>query len=359
MNRQVYMTALLSLTLSACSSVSNKRAAGSFEYADREEAPKIVVPEGLHKPKQYKDYDIAKDVNHDGPVGKNVDVRAPSLVLPVAASSRIDPKSQEAFIWFDQVIEERNLTDFIVRAVHEQLESDGVGLRVIDEDKYVYESDWYRNEEEKGYWGFEKLVLVDSLRFRYTISPKPHGRSVSLAVEMVEYKHDKNSEQKIDIIDKHRAEMQMLNEVVAQVDYQYRLVQRENQLLRANQKLLSIGENEVGEPSYIIEMESDLVWQNLPLFFEDYGFTIADLNETKKIYYVDFTKPENNFWDTIWGDEVPVIDVADARYQFVLEAREDSTVLTIYNSDGEALPVATLERIFPVMEPGLSFRNIY
>ncbi len=359
MNRHISTLAVLGLTLSACSSVDNRRAAGDFEYADRVEAKAIVVPEHLKTPKQEKKYAISDKINVKGPIGVEVDVRAPSLALPVAASSRIEPNTETATIWFDKVLEDKDLKTFIVSAVEAQLASDNVDSTVVDSDKNILESGWYLNQKETGMWMFETLETVDKLRFRFQVSPKPHGRSASLSVELAGYENVAAPEVDIDVIDKQRAEMKMLNEVVAQVDYQYRLVQRENRLLKASQKLLSIGENSVGEPAYIVEMDLDSLWQNLPIFFEDYGFNIADLNETKKIYYVDFVKPDNSLWASSWGDETPVIDVADARYQFVLEAREEATVLTIYNADGDVISHETLERIFPVMEPGLSFRNVF
>lgn len=359
MNRHIGTLAVLGLALSACSSVDNKRAAGSFEYVDLQENKAIVVPEHLKKPTQHKEYQIQQGINDGSPIGDKVDVRAPSLVLPVAASSRVEPNETKATIWFDQVLEDKNLTDFIVNAVKEQLANDNV--EKTDIDALTFESGWYVTTAETGMWMMETIENVDQKRFRFTVAPKPHGRSVSLNVELIDFQDLKNPSAAMDPIDKQRAEMRMLNDVVAQVDYQYRLVQRENRLMKASQKIVSIGENSVGEPAYIVDMELESLWQNLPLFFEDYGFSVADLNETKRIYYVDFVKPDNSLWDSIWGDDVPVIDVADARYQFVLEnvADDTTTALTIYNSDGDVVTAETLERIFPVMEPGLSFRNVF
>ena len=61
----------------------------------------------------------------------------------------------------------------------------------------------------------------------------------------------------------------------------------------------------------------------------------------------------------MWGDDVPVIDVDEAKYQFVLADQEGKTSVTIYDVDGNVLPAETLERIFPVMEAGLSFRDAF
>ena len=120
--------------------------------------------------------------------------------------------------------------------------------------------------------------------------------------------------------------------------------------------------NKEAEPAYIVEMGLDDLWDNMPIFFEKHGFTINDLNETNKIYYVTFAKPEISIWDSIWGDERPVIEVSDAKYQFVLAPLDDKsekTSVSIYDVDGEPLALETLERVFPVVEAGLSFRNFY
>jgi outer membrane protein assembly factor BamC len=361
MNRRIFYFSLLSLAITGCGSINNKTAMGDFEYAKEQEAQRIVIPENLDKPKDAKDFFIASDINHQGPIGENVDVRAPSLVLPVASSSRIVPGTRSATIWFDQVLEDTDLNTIIHEALTEQLVTDDVALTSIDSEGKVLESAWYHTEEVAGYWPFESVELAESLRFRFMFETRPHGRSVALTVELIDYmKTDHNGASKtMDIIDKQRAEMAMLNEIVAQVDFKYRLKQRENRLLRANQKFVTIGENVEAEPAYIAEIDVEMLWSNLPLFFADYGFEITDLNESEKIYFVDFVKPDNSLWAVIWGDDVPVVDVEDAKYQFVLADLDGKTSVTIYDVDGNVLPIKTLERIFPVMEAGLSFRDAF
>jgi len=361
MNRRIFYFSLLSLAITGCGSVNNKTAIGDFDYAKKQEAQKIVVPDNLDNPKEAKDFFITNDINHEGPIGADVDVRAPSLVLPVASSSRVVPGTKTAKIWFDQVLEESDLNTFIHDALKEQLASDNVVLTAVGSDGNVLESDWYHSEELSGYWLFESVDNAESLRYRFIFETKPHGRSVAITVELIDYmRTDQTGASKtMNIIDKQRAEMAMLNEIVAQVDYKYRLQQRENRLMRANQKFVTIGENIEAEPAYIAEIDIEMLWSNMPLFFADYGFEITDLNESKKIYFVDFVKPDNSLWAVIWGDEIPVIDVDDAKYQFVLADLDGKTSITLYDGNGNVLPVETLERIFPVMETGLSFRDAF
>jgi outer membrane protein assembly factor BamC len=356
MSRKLFYFSLLSLSITACSGVNNKQAMGGFEYAKQPEAKSLAVPEGLEQPKKHNDFYVENDINHNGPIGGKVDIRAPSLVLPIAASSRVEQESADAKIWFDKVLEDKDLQLFIYEAVEKQLTVDGVNLNVVDAEQKVFESEWLHNTTDSG-WLFTDEKTSKSMRFQFSFESKPHGRSVALIVNLVEYKAADGSTS-MDVIDKHRAEMAMLNQIISQVDYQYRLQQRENRLMRANQQLVSIGENAEAEPAYIVEMELDPLWSNMPIFFEDYGFSITDLNESKKIYYVDFVKPDSGFWDRIWGDDVPVIDVKESSYQFVLAKIDEQTSVTIYDAEGNALSRDTLEKIMPVMDPGLSFRNV-
>jgi len=361
MNRKIFYFSLLSVAVASCGTVNNKRAVGDFDYAQQQEGKALKIPAGLDKPKNVDTFYVTEKINYQGPVGADVDVRAPSLVLPIAASTRAESNSAAATVWFDQVLDNEDLKSFIVQALKSQLVSDNVELQQVDEAGLVFETDWYHNETEAGTWPFKEIVKSESIRYRYLLESKSHGRSVSLTVELVDYlKTDKaGGSKRIDVIDQQRAEMNMLNEVIAQVDYLYRLKQQENRLMRANQTFVSLDENSVGEAAYIVEIEVDLLWSNLPLFFEDHGFTIKDLNESTKIYYVEYQQPKASFWDSIWGETLAIVDLPNGKYQFQLEAIADKSAVTIYDEQGVALSVETLEKIFNVMEAGLSFKDAF
>ena len=382
MNHRFLYLALFSLAVSACSSGDPKQAAGDFDYAKTPESKPLVIPSDLDKPAKQRKYSISNKINHQGPIGKKMDIRAPSLVLPVAAGSRVVEESGKSVVWFDKVLEEEDLLAFIELSVMNQLMTDNVGYTVVSQNNTadttvdkkdgasnrktttkVYESDWYNDDVESG-WLYSSIDSSTSMKFRYTLTTKPHGRSLSLEVELIKYmKTDQfGGSNEMNPIDQHRAEMAVVNELIAQVDYDYRKKQQENRFIRANEKLVTIGENAATEMAYIVELDLDNLWDNMPVFFERHGFTITDLNETNKIYYVEFTKPDNSMWTSIWGEDVPVIDVNDAHYQFVLaplDEKNERTSVTIYNAEGKPLPLETLERIFPVMEKGLSFRHVY
>lgn len=362
MNRpSLYISLLTAALIAGCSGINNKQAEGGFEYLGHPEGKSLKVPAELDEPDSYDNYKITKNINLEGPVGENMDVRSPALVLPVAASSRVDLKSKKTTIWFDKVFDHKDLPDFIHYALQQQLESDGVTLSSLDDSKLHYQSSWYLKENANDYWLFSSLKSLESMRFNFDYEIKPHRRSMALHVSLVDYMKtdDDGGYDKIAPIDQKRAEVNMLNEVINQVDYEYRLERQKQRLAKASQELVTIGENSGGEPAYIIEMDFDILWDSMPLFFSEYGFKIKDLDETKFIYHVNFSKPETSFWDAIWGNDVDTLDVKDAKYTFKLSRSGKHSAVTIYNEDDEALPRSTLERIFPVMQKGLSFRNLF
>ncbi|MGJ8694300.1 MAG: outer membrane protein assembly factor BamC [Thalassotalea sp.] len=363
MNRCLLSLSVLCLLASGCSVNTTNNALGSFEYTKKGEGKDLVIPKGLKTPKKNQKFKI-DPVTTQGPIGKALDIRSPSLVLPVAASSRLEQDSSKAMIWFDQVFDDVELYPFILKALEDQLKSDDVDLVTIDENEKRFQSTWYLKETESSDWFFTEISEIESVKFNYSFEVKPHGRSVAVEVEVAGFMRtdESGSTKEMGPIDKQRAEMNMLNSMIEQVDYNYRIHQHENRLLRSNQQLVNIDENKKAEPSFIVEMELEPLWANMPSFFEKHGFKVSDLNEPKKTYFVDFIKPENSIWAKLWDKEVPIIELEDGKYSFILREHGDDdlqTSVTIYQADGTALSAETLESISAVLSPGLSFKSIY
>jgi len=358
MNRKYLYLSLLSVSIAACSSVSNKQANGGFEYAKKDEVSAITIPDSLQKPVQKHDFSIPA-VEANGPIGEDMDIRAPSLVLPIAAATRVEGNDGDAKVWFDQVLDDKDLLDFIRSIIEQEAKEDNVELFSVNADKTVLDSSWYINQKESGVI-FKDIDETVKVRFRYSLASKTHGRSVSVQVDAIEYMKEDESGTTTEMnpIDKHRAEIAMLNLIIGEVDYKYRELKRENILMKAKQNLVSLGTNPNNEPAYVVDMEIDSLWTNMPLFFADYGFNTTDLNESKNVYYVDFMKPDAGFWDSLWGDDKPQLDLAEGKYRFDLDDVDGKTAVTLLDDEGAALPLATLEKLLPLMENGLSFKTI-
>lgn len=359
MERRIFYFSLLTLSLAACSNVeTRKQANGNFDYVNATPESEFTVPENLDKPEDKPDFVIPELQNSEGAIGQKVDVRAPALVLPLAAGSRVDEFDKSAAVWFDKVDDDRDLRETVIKAITDYLSTEEVGFVTADAANNTWESEWFHVEEESGYLFWKNIDLTESWRFKYTLVTKPHGRSVGLNVELVEYMHtsDEGSKTKIDQIEKQRVEMGMINAITAQLDYQYRLYSREDRLARASMEIVTLGQSEAGKPAYIIDYPVDELWTYLPGFFDSYNFKITDLNEDKFIYEVEYTRIDPSLWDQIWGDELPVVEFEDGTYEFRLTKLGEQTALEIYNDEGEVLSDQILIQNFEILEPALSFR---
>ncbi len=349
------------VAINGCTTVNKKSALGDFDYANNKEQSELVIPDNLDKPSYKQDFAISNKINHGGPIGTAVDVRAPSLALPIAAATRIENNNGKTQIWFDKVIEDKDLKDLVVEAIENFLQSKNSKLDASANEDLRYQSDWLKNTKEQG-WLLTSEVITDQKKFGYQLETKPHGRSVALMVELIDYQQFDEEGQlvdspELDLIDKERFEMAMLNEVIGQVDYQYRQQRQENALLEANQIIVSVGENSTGQPAYLVDMNSDLVWSNMPILFSKYGFEVDDLNESDKVYFVTYTKPEQSIWDSIWGEEIAELAMEDGRYQFTVAPFDEQTSVTISDAQRQVLSKESLEAMFEVMQVALSFKD--
>lgn len=358
MDRRILCLSILSLSLAACSNVeTRKQAKGDFDYVKNKPYQELKIPEGLTKPQEADLYKVP-DAHNNGPVGKKVDVRAPALVLPLASGSRIDEFDKTAAVWFDKIDDERDLREQIIKAISDYLETENVTFSNVDETNNIWESEWFNLEKESGYLFWKNVDVAESWRFRYSLLTKPHGRSVGLNVDLIDYMQttDKSATKKIDPIEQQRVEMAMVNAITAQLDYQYRLNNKADRIARANMEIVTLEQTDDGETAFLIDYPIDELWRYLPGFFEQYNFKVVDLNEDKYIYDVEYNFVEPSLWDSIWGDDAEVVMFEDGVYHFDLKAIGKQTQLMIRNDQNEVLSKTLLEENFEVLEPALSFR---
>lgn len=360
MDRRIFYFSLLSLSLTACSSFeTRKQAQGAFDYVDAKEPVEIVIPENLSKPASHDNYFVPAVKSTNGPVGKRVDVRAPALVLPTAAGSRIDEFDKTAEVWFDKVDDKRDLREQVITSIKSYLSDESVELLNEDLENNTWESSWFTSETETGSFFWKSIESTEGWRFKYSLVTKPHGRSVGLNVELVEYKFttQESNQTVIDPIEQSRVEMGMINAIVGQLGYQYRLNNREDRIARANMEIVSYGRSAKDEPALLIEYPADELWTYMPGFFDKYGFTVTDINEDKLIYIVSYEKPDSSLWDRMWGDELPIINMESGTYEMHLQKLDKTTVLVITDEQNVVLSEEILLDNFDILEPALSFRE--
>ncbi|WP_371372569.1 outer membrane protein assembly factor BamC [Thalassotalea aquiviva] len=360
MDRRIFLFSLMSLSLAACSSYeTRKQANGEFNYVDLTQGSTLTIPENLDKPDFNDTFYIPDVTKQDQPVGQAVDIRAPALALPTATGSRVDEFDKTATIWFDKVDDNRDLKQLVVQAITDYLDEHGVALIKADEQNNTFESDWVKHDHESGSLFWNSVEASESWRFKYSLLTKPHGRSIGLNVDLIDYvlKSDEGLVTNIDPIEQSRVEMAMVNDITTQLGYIYRVNNREDRIARANMKLVKYGQSKNGQPALIIDYPVEQYWNYIPSFFEKYGFKVTDLNEDKFIYQVYYTKPETGVWDSIFGDELPVVELEDGTYEFHLQPFDGKTALVISDDQNNVLSEELLLDNFDILEPALSFKE--
>ncbi|QDP01479.1 outer membrane protein assembly factor BamC [Thalassotalea sp. PS06] len=352
MNRRTFYISLLTLAVSACSTVeTRKQAKGEFDYVNEDVPQALIVPDNLTQPAKESEYNVPSLQGTAGPVGKELDIRAPSLVLALASGSRVDEFDKSAQIWFDKIDDDSDLQEVVVGAIENYLAEEGVDLTSKQGTKL--ESDWFHQETKSGFWLWEDVETSESWRFKYSLVTKPHGRSIGLNVDLIDYKSGNTS--KIDPIEQQRVEMAMINAISAQIDYEYRLSLRDQRLARANRKVVSMSSDTDGKAAYLVDYPQQEFWELLPEFFEKYNFSVTDLDESKFVYMVSYERNDPSLWDGIWGEDVGVIELEDGSYEFHLERQNGKTLLTIFNDQQQVLSESVLENNFDIMSSALTF----
>ncbi len=365
MKRSFVCILLLIFTVSGCSGSSSKSALGKFDYIDKTEGKVLVIPKNLLEPTKNNKFSI-KALPNTGDLGKEIDVRSPSLVLPIASASRLEQGSSKAYVWFDQVIDEKELYPFVLEALEEMLAERGVTLTTVSEKNKHFQSSWFIDEDIHKILIYSKRVGVENSKFDFYFDLKPHGRSVGIQVVasgfMKTYQNIGSTTER-GYIEQQRAEMEVLNSIIEKVDFKYRSYQKTSQAERASERLVTISVNAKLEPTFSVEMELDTIWSLMPEFFDEHGFNVVDLNQPTKVYYLDYERPSNSIWSYVgFSQKVPIIKLDDGQYQFTLRESNSSSALTdvtIYDSEGKALSKEVLESIFPEVESGLSFKDLF
>ena len=97
---------LLVAAVSACSTPLDRRQAnGNDDFVNAETTPLLTIPQGLNTPTYSKEYDIpvvGNNVNKQL-VGKNLDIRAPLQVLPMAEGTHIEESSDSIRVVIESI----------------------------------------------------------------------------------------------------------------------------------------------------------------------------------------------------------------------------------------------------------------
>jgi len=320
---------VLSVLLAGCST--------SQVEQDSKPIQAIKVPAGLQQPAQPGQFDIPPT----SAKASGVDTRAPAMVLATAASSRMEEGDKLSRVWFDRNDYTGDLLPFLQQMLKTQFAEQGVDLLQQDEQGLDFVTGWITRSEEQGFWFWKSSEQTEQARFSIKIDAKPHGRSASMSVTMLEHQYF-TPEAALSVSATRRQEVALLNQIIDRIGKEEIIIARANKA-KAPDVALEPGMDNNGNPALLTPQPIDVTWSQLEALFGELSLNVTDINRSTFTYYLDYEKPEPGFWSRLWGsDEKPVLPLDSGEYQLVLSRSKEGTAISLRDKAGAHLAAETM-----------------
>lgn len=305
----------------------------------------LRIPAGMAVPNQPSAFDIPAASTAAVNSGTFADKRSPTLILATAGSSRLEEDEKLARVWFER----NELTGDIKPFINEQLQQlfadQQVTLTQLDEEGLRYETAWITRSRSSGFWFWKSENAVDQVRYAIELAPRPHGRSLSMTVTLLEHQYFVPGEQ-LNANDVKANEVNLLNQVINQVAIAEAKAARE---LRAQVPEVSLepGMDQAGNPALVTSQPLDVTWSQLELLFAELNLTVTDFDRSVFTYFVNYSKPQRGFWRTVTFRAAPVtLPLAEGEYQIVLSRMaNNNTAISWFNKEGQPLSAAEVSAL--------------
>ncbi|PIW60458.1 outer membrane protein assembly factor BamC [Shewanella sp. CG12_big_fil_rev_8_21_14_0_65_47_15] len=329
--------------VAACSSPLERRQAnGGEDYVQAEQVPLLKIPEGLKTPPYNKEYQVPSIGPKANPtlVGKNLDIRPPLQVLPMAEGTHVEEGSDNIKIVVESIDNSVDLKQEIFTNIDGFLAKQSIPVRNRNFDKGSIETDWIESREviESSMWGSDKVYLLRQ-RYRFDVETRPHGRTANIVIHLVEHEEfydDKAQEVLLSGEDKQRYTIDMLNSAIA-----YMSIKRE-QAIQANRLKQTLGINvdlvtpEDGVAYWSAKAPYKQVWDRLRIVLPEMGFEISDMDSAKGLYFIKFSD-NSGFWSSLWSDDK--LSLKEGSYRLLLEDGDTPEETKLFIRDAEDKPL--------------------
>lgn len=306
----------------------------------------LRIPAGMAVPNQPSAFDIPASPTAAANSGTLADKRSPTLILATASSSRLEEEEKLARVWFERNDYTGDIKPFINEQLQQFFAGQQVTLTQVDAEGLRYETAWITRSRSSGFWFWKAENAVDQVRYAIELAPRPHGRSLSMTVTLLEHQYFVPGEQ-LNAVDVKANEVNLLNRVINQVAIAEAKVARE---LRAQVAEVSLepGMDQAGNPALVTSQPLDVTWSQLELLFGELNLTVTDFDRSVFTYFVNYTKPERGFWRTVTFRAAPVsLPLAEGEYQIVLSRLpNNNTAISWLNKDGQPLSAAEVTALY-------------
>ncbi len=327
---QVWLKSV-AVAVAACLSSGCITLSDDYAYMKSSETNAIDVPSDLKRPVSDTEFRLPKN-QIKGDLGTQLDIQAPSQVMPLADGSRIDEEEKAAKIWFDKTIVVDDLEAFIWDSLIDYLETEAINVVAMNEKDKVVETDWIAKEQESGYWFWKDYRDIQKARFKYKVTMRPHGRVGNVEVTLEGF--EKLTDERLgteELVAKHRAEVEALNAFIAHFDFRQRKLAKKLQINTPDTQIteLGLGFDNEGWAAFTSRRKIEQVWSQTRTLLEALNFEITDFNNSERVYYVKYEQPDSGIWDSLWGEEKDIPELPLIPGEYVVKVGKNGDDITI------------------------------
>ncbi|MER2492020.1 outer membrane protein assembly factor BamC [Catenovulum sediminis] len=331
-----------------------KKADGGYEYTTIKPAKEIVVPAKLAKPISDRQYQIEHKKPVNGKVGEAVSIFPPRLVAPIVTASHIDELDPRTTIWFEQTEQVKDLEEAIWNAVRGYLNKQDVEVARFAASAGVLESEWFNISREEG-WGFWKDErVIDKQKYRFWVKMKPHRRSGSLTVELVERQPLVDDYAKYVLTDDVALATEMLNSVVGHFEYRLRLDAENRRVQYVKGIVASLATAPNGDPAVLIDAPYEHSWIRMIEALDYYELLLTDVNKIQGRIHARVKRDNSGFWSGLFGNGDDAFGLEKGDYVIELIRQEAQTYVVINDLTLTPVEKSQLEKILPKLKERLA-----
>ncbi len=328
-SRQLVISSLAVLVLSACSSSTQRRQAkDDFTYLETKEFSEWQLPEGA-TPEFYPNYDIPQGEYHGG-IGRTVDIRPPQQVLELIPGARAERKDGEVSLWMVNKEEADKVWATALKVIEER------GIKLVKNTNDDIETDWVS-------WVSEDEDV--ELGSRYEVTRVQANNRYGFKISLIDWRED-GKQMPVSTTNKERYNAMMTNLVTTRYDQDIREEAERKAQELVKQIPISMGADRSGLPVIIARSPYDVLWPRLPNILPQMGFTIEERSQSQGTVKAKYAPPDDEFWQEIG---VKPIELESGTYTFLFGDLGNRTSINVTDSSGKPVEEKLLKDMVPVI----------
>ncbi len=274
----------------------------------------------------------------------------PAQILTQAKGSWIEEGEQAARVFFDKNEGVESLPQFLLEGIVSFANDNNIAIASRDDAKGEIITGPFAISEQEESWLFGDDEVPETIAIRFVVDTKSHGRSASITSHLAEFKSDSR---KLSDLIKQQAEVYALNQVIMQLDYNYRQLLAKHR--NAPVSKMSLGFDGDGNAAMQIARTPDDAFGYMSRILTALNFELLDAADDTLRFKVKYQEPDNTVWSSIWGDDMVKLPLVPGDYDIVItELNRDEANISWFNVAGQPLEPVKMEALVQAINEAIN-----